>query len=639
MGKGNDPNCSTLAAAMTADPGADRMAAAQAKRELLLEGIRAMNLPAVYEVGGCVRDELLGRPPKDIDLMVCGMTYEELLDACQKAGKATPLENVSTGQLIGVRLRAPFTSGEDIEVALARTEISTGAGHGDFEITALPVPEHLADIPVSDRAGDPALAEQVLVDLARRDVTVNAIARDIATGEMIDPYDGAADVAEGRLRAVSADTFRDDPLRCFRLLARMAKDDSAPDPDTEQMVRDWARKLRIQDLPDPEGSDPAGDPLPQDRVREELKKILGWSEDPEDGAKHSAHALTKARDWGLLGRMIPAWEDCIGFDQQSKYHSLTVDEHILRTVAHGDRIGADPVVKAALLFHDMGKPGTAKLGADGHLHFHEATKEDAYFQQAADRANQLRAEGGLADVKLEGEQFTAADVRRIALAPKCQYPQVRALLDDRAVSHEQLAAEQLRDILGPGSGLRFDKPTAENIRYLVSHHMFSEERDFADRPSKKREVLARRFLAQHGHERARQLCQVRRCDLGGKGTEVSPDSFRHIDAFEAELRAQAHQPVSLKALAIDGRALGELGLPPGPKHGQILKELLGAVVADPSRNDAEWLRGQAAKQVLQATGGTAEKAREVLQAAKDAREARKAAAREAYLASGGTIPG
>jgi tRNA nucleotidyltransferase (CCA-adding enzyme) len=244
MGKGNDPNCGAtiLEADMNIDTNGDELARAVAQREQLLAGIRPLGFPAVYEVGGCVRDELMGRPPKDIDLMVAGLTYEELLAACQTVGSADPLE--SKGNLIGVRLSAPFTPKGGVEIALARTEVSTGAGHGDFDITPIAIPEHLAELPYQQRAGDPVLTEHVLIDAARRDLTVNAIARNIETGELVDPYGGAEDVKAGRLRAVSQDTFRDDPLRCFRLLTRVAKDGSEPDPQTEAMVREWAAKLR-----------------------------------------------------------------------------------------------------------------------------------------------------------------------------------------------------------------------------------------------------------------------------------------------------------------------------------------------------------------------------------------------------------
>lgn len=144
----------------------------------------------IYEVGGCVRDALMGVEPKDRDYVVVGSTPEEMISlGFQQVGAAFPV------------FLHPETKEE---YALARTERKVGNGYNGFECVFSP---------------DVTLEE----DLGRRDLTINSIARDIETGEIIDPFGGCADIELKVLRHTS-DAFVDDPLRVLRLarfLARM----------------------------------------------------------------------------------------------------------------------------------------------------------------------------------------------------------------------------------------------------------------------------------------------------------------------------------------------------------------------------------------------------------------------------------
>ncbi len=521
----------------------------------VLAGVRALGLPAVFEVGGCVRDELLGREPKDIDVSCAGADPQELLAACQAAGTAAPLE--VAGVLVGVRLRAPWTGEEGVEIALARTEVSTGPEHTDFQITPLPVSPQIAGLPLAARAGHPSLRAAIIEDLGRRDLTCNAIARDIATGEIIDPHGGQADIAAGVLRAVSPDTFRDDPLRCLRLASRIAKDGSAPDPATERMLAEWAPQV-------------TSDKLSAERISAELMKILS--------GPHSAQALRAARDWGLLANVLPEMKPSIGFDQRSAYHDMATDEHTFTALEHADRAGMDAEVKLAVLLHDIGKPATAKEGADGRLHYHAAPDGDPLWESDPARA-QAHEDAGA----------------RLALQ----------------------ACERLRITSAGG-------PQPRDVAYLVAHHMFSEERGFDRRDPAKQGRLARRFLARHGERRAFQLAALRECDLHGKRSAPSEDPAS-LKAFTAALRDARRHPTTLKELPVSGADLAGLGLKPGPDTGAILKGLLRLVVDDPEMASRERLMPAAARMVLKACGGDAPQAAQVVAEAKAAREARRAA--------------
>ncbi|HYA09400.1 MAG TPA: hypothetical protein VEG24_07405, partial [Gaiellaceae bacterium] len=155
-------------------------------RQELKEYVDALGLDA-YLVGGAVRDELLGLDSKDADFLVPGVDTDGLKRALEPHGRVEDL--VVAGRLVGVRLhprdatvRSLARAG--IEFAPPRAERSTGPGRHDFEIVA-----------------DPSLS--VEDDMRRRDFTVNAMARRLRTGELVDPVGGEDDLRAGVLRTVS----------------------------------------------------------------------------------------------------------------------------------------------------------------------------------------------------------------------------------------------------------------------------------------------------------------------------------------------------------------------------------------------------------------------------------------------------
>ncbi len=158
-----------------------------------------------YRVGGAVRDELLGLPVKDVDYVVVGATPAEMLHlGFKQVGRDFPV-------FLHPRTRD--------EYALARTERKTRPGYRGFEVYAAP---------------DVTLEQ----DLARRDVTVNAIARDEA-GRLIDPYRGKADLKAGVLRHVSP-AFAEDPVRVLRVARFAARFGFTVAPETMQLMREMA---------------------------------------------------------------------------------------------------------------------------------------------------------------------------------------------------------------------------------------------------------------------------------------------------------------------------------------------------------------------------------------------------------------
>jgi tRNA nucleotidyltransferase (CCA-adding enzyme) len=205
----------------------------------------------VYEVGGAVRDRLLGRPVQDRDFVVVGATPE----AMERAGFKP------VGSDFPVFLH-PETHDE---YALARTERKSGRGYKGFTVHASP---------------DVTLEE----DLARRDLTINAIAAD-ADGKIIDPYGGVSDLQHGILRHVS-EAFVEDPVRLLRIARFVARYGFRIAPETEALLRTMVANGEV-------------DALVPERVWQELSKGL-----MEPAPVRMLDALDHV---GALARILPEW--------------------------------------------------------------------------------------------------------------------------------------------------------------------------------------------------------------------------------------------------------------------------------------------------------------------------------------------
>lgn len=264
--------------------------------------VRGLGLDA-YLVGGAVRDELLGLESKDADFVIPGVDYEGLRRALEPHGRVEDFE--VAGRRVGARLyprdngvRAVAPAG--IEFAPPRAERSTGPGRHDFEIVANP------SLSIED-------------DMARRDFTVNAIARRLDTGDLVDPFGGQQDLLNGVLRTVGPRSFAEDPLRIVRGLRLASQLNLTPDERTLQQMRDEAGNVRL---------------VSGERLGDELAKLL-------QGA-HPAHALRLARDTGVLVVLLPELDPAL-------------DEHTFTVVQAAADAGARLPVRLAALLHDAGK--------------------------------------------------------------------------------------------------------------------------------------------------------------------------------------------------------------------------------------------------------------------------------------------
>jgi tRNA nucleotidyltransferase/poly(A) polymerase len=291
-----------------------------------------------YRVGGSVRDELLGRRVKDADYMVRGVDLYALgkLLRVDSDTKVTPL-SLRDGRQAGWRVARKGLG--LIEVVLPRTELPREPLPGEnvhraFEIVV-----------------DPTITKQE--DAKRRDFTFNALYKLIPDGPIADPTGtGLYDLQHRFIRTTHPDSFRDDPLRTLRALRFVSTLGYELTTDTREQMTEHAHAVT--------GLSANG--YASGTVLDELCKLL-MGQDP-------AGALRIARDTGVLGTLLPELAPMIGFDQGSRYHDLTTDEHVFTALETAAHVDAPLRVRMALLFHDAGKPESAWIGKDGRKHYY-----------------------------------------------------------------------------------------------------------------------------------------------------------------------------------------------------------------------------------------------------------------------------
>ena len=258
-----------------------------------------------FVVGGAVRDRLLGLPVNDRDWVVVGSTPEQMV-----AAGFTPV-----GRDFPVFLHPKSKE----EYALARTERKSGRGYLGFVVQASP------EVTLDQ-------------DLARRDLTINAIAEDPKTGALTDPFGGQRDIAARLLRHVGP-AFVDDPvrlLRLARLAARFADFNVAP--ETEALLAQMVAEGEV-------------DHLVPERVWQELSRGLMEAQ--------PARMFEVLRGCGALARLLPEVDRLWGVPQPEAHHpEIDTGEHLMLVLQMAARLAAPLAVRYACLCHDLGKGTT-----------------------------------------------------------------------------------------------------------------------------------------------------------------------------------------------------------------------------------------------------------------------------------------
>ena len=264
----------------------------------------------LYLVGGYVRDRLLGGAHPDIDATT---------DAHPKEIKHLLRPRAEHLWTVGERFGTigARVGGYLVEVTTYRTDLYTrGSRHPEVRF-----------------------GESLEEDLARRDFTINAVAADALTGEVLDPFEGRRDLESGIIRAVGdpLERMRDDPLRMLRAV-RFQTTLSIPERpfamtrDLEEAIRENAHWLQS---------------ISAERKRDEFEKIL-----ISDNVASGVRALVRL---GLMTYVVPEFMETVDVEQESEFHHKDVFEHTLIVVSS---VEADPILRKAAFFHDIGKPRT-----------------------------------------------------------------------------------------------------------------------------------------------------------------------------------------------------------------------------------------------------------------------------------------
>ncbi|MBP8274728.1 MAG: hypothetical protein KAY59_09870, partial [Acidobacteria bacterium] len=270
-------------------------------------------------VGGWVRDRLLGIDAKDLDLEVFGLSAERLRSLLEPFGRVDTVGESFTVYKIA-----------DVDISLPRRESKIGRGHKGFRVE-----------------GDPQLS---FVEAARRrDFTINAISWDPLTDEIIDPFQGRADLDARLLRVVDARTFADDSLRVLRALQFAARFELVVDDETKRICAGIAL-----------------DDLPHERIWGEVEKLLLRARKPSIG-------FALALELGVIDKVFPEMKALVGCAQEYEWHpegdvwvhTLMVIDQARQRIDDLDRGRAAAIMLGAVC-HDLAKPMTT-IFKDGRI--------------------------------------------------------------------------------------------------------------------------------------------------------------------------------------------------------------------------------------------------------------------------------
>ncbi len=312
----------------------------------------------VYLVGGMIRDEILKRKSKDYDFVVRKIKPKDLKAFLEKRGWVSLV-----GRNFGVFKFKPHQSKfiQPFDIALPRTEISTGVGYKDFTVQSDP------DLPIKE-------------DLSRRDFTINAMALNIKSGKLIDPFNGIGDIKKKIIDTVGspAARFNEDYSRILRALRFSAQ------LDFEISLRAWRqiKKLAPKILKERELKGKLSSIVPLEIISAEFLKA--FSADP-------VKSYSLFNQSGIFKILIPEIEAMKNVKQPEEYHRE--GDVFVHTGICMDNIPADAPIELilGLLFHDIGKPSTIKTpekdGVD-RIRFDEHT--DIGADMAAEICRRLR---------------------------------------------------------------------------------------------------------------------------------------------------------------------------------------------------------------------------------------------------------
>lgn len=275
----------------------------------VLEGLEASGFEA-YLVGGCVRDLLVGREPKDWDI-----TTNAKPEEIQEIFPDSFYEN--TFGTVGVK-----TGSEDLRLSIV-------------EVTPYRLESQYSD---NRRPDSVTFSNKLEDDLARRDFTINAIA--LSKGQIVDLYKGQQDLASKTIKTVGIpeERFGEDALRILRAVRFSAELGFSIESETALAITKLGESLKN---------------VSRERIRDEFVKMI-MSDSPMLG-------IVLLQKLGLLHHVSQALEGMVGVSQETQAHKYDVFEHSLRALQHAADKGYSLDLRLAVLFHDIAKPHTKRM--------------------------------------------------------------------------------------------------------------------------------------------------------------------------------------------------------------------------------------------------------------------------------------
>jgi tRNA nucleotidyltransferase (CCA-adding enzyme) len=394
----------------------------------------------VYVVGGAPRDVVLGKRPKDIDLMakVNGDTIESVLKGVPKAklsltGKQFPVYRFNYG-------------GSEVEIALPRIEVKTGEGNKDWQIKSD------SSIPVEK-------------DLERRDFTANAIAVNAKTGKVVDPFDGLKDIENGVLKTVHPNSFRDDSSRTMRALTALSKHGLQPDEETREQMRLHGPYLKN---------------TPMETIGQELEKILSGN--------YPSEAIKLGQETGVLEHFLPEVHTTFGFDQKNPYHKHDLGTHLMNVLKNVSGLTNDTDVRMAALLHDIGKPSSMWEDENGVGHFYKGEQGQG--------ANHDEVGAEMAEGILSKLRYPANRISRVKhLINNHMFPTFNSPKGARKFLNNSGSSEVANDLLNLREADHMGKGNEQATRMMVD-----KMRNLVDNETASQTVFSPKDLAINGND-------------------------------------------------------------------------------------------------------------------------------------------
>ena len=272
----------------------------------------------LYLVGGCVRDYLMNKEPHDYDMCTSALPTETI-ETLTANGIAYTAKGIAFGTVVAI------IDGKEYEITTYREDMA-------YEDKRHP--------------DGVSYVRDINSDLGRRDFTINAMAMNITTGEVVDPYDGKKDLENKVIRSVRDPYLRfdEDGLRILRAMRFAVKFGFSIEEETKKAMHENVMDLEF---------------VSKERVTEEFRKTLTLN-------KPISSIFMEFND--IVSYLIPEIKECVGFNQNNKYHKHDVYEHLLAVTDLADTNKFE--IKMAALLHDIGKPKSYALGEDGYGHFY-----------------------------------------------------------------------------------------------------------------------------------------------------------------------------------------------------------------------------------------------------------------------------